>query len=148
MRSSKRCCHNAEPALIASTGKALVAVLSQRNDFPTGNGSLPAGCAARAFLDLRVTVSVGMLHHRWALTFLFLQEAPGQELQTDSYLYQMWISFWHRSLWISNPYSSIHQDGWELCWSKSPDSLGSHHSLKIPKVESVSVTLQYFAISK
>lgn len=89
MQSSKRCCHNAEPALIAATGKAFVTVLSQRNDFPTGNGSLPAGYAASTFLVLRVTVSVGMLHHHRALTFLFLQEAPGQELQTDSYLYQM-----------------------------------------------------------
>lgn len=78
MQSSKHCCHNAEPALITATGKAFVTVLSHRNDFPTGNGSLPAGSGASAFLVLRVTISVGMLHHSQALTFLFLQEAPGQ----------------------------------------------------------------------
>lgn len=33
MRSLKPCCHNAEPTLIAATGKAFVAVLSHRNDF-------------------------------------------------------------------------------------------------------------------
>ena len=85
MRSSKHCCHNAEPALITATGKAFVAVLSQRNDFPIGNGSLPAGCAASALLVLWVTIPVGMLHHCQALTFLFLQEAPGQETKLQNH---------------------------------------------------------------
>lgn len=85
MRSSKHCCHNAEPALIAATGKAFVAVLSHRNDFPIGNGSLPAGCGASAFLVLWVTISAGMLHHHQALTFLFLQKVPGQEAKLQNH---------------------------------------------------------------
>lgn len=48
------------------------------------------------------------------------------ESQANSYLYQMWISFWLRSLWISYPYSSIHQDDVELCWSIL---LSSYHFL-------------------
>lgn len=60
--------------LIAATGKAFVAALPHRNDFPIGSGSLPVGCGASTFLVLWVTGSVGMLHYHQALTFLFLQE--------------------------------------------------------------------------
>lgn len=97
MQSSKHCCYNAEPALIIATGKAFVAVLSHRNDFPTGNGSLPAGCGASAFLVLRVTISVGMLNHRQALTFLFLQKAPGWETKLQN----------HRQILIYIEYKSL-----------------------------------------
>lgn len=85
MQSLKHCCHNAEPALITATGKAFAAVLSHRNDFPIGNGSLPAGCRASAFLVFQVTISDGMLHHCQALTFLFLQDMLGQETKLQNH---------------------------------------------------------------
>lgn len=128
MWSSKHCCHNAEPALIAATGKAFVAVLSHRNDFPIGNGSLPAGCGAGAFLVLWVTISVGVLYHGQALTFLFLQEVPGQEAKLQNHrLILIYIE--HESHFGSEVYEfptlivEYIRDGLELCWLKSADSL-------------------------
>jgi hypothetical protein len=54
MWSLKHYCHKAGSTLISATGAALV-VLSHRDDFPVGNGSLPASKI------LQLTVSAGIL---------------------------------------------------------------------------------------
>lgn len=127
MWSSKHCCHNAEPALIAATGKAFVPILSQ--EWVSHWQWQPASWLWNQSLlgPLGHNISWRALPPPGTDISIFAGDARSgnktAESQTNSYLHWMWISFWLRWVQISNLIVQYSRDDLELCWLKSADSL-------------------------